>query len=111
MSSQTVTAKGRITLKPDVLRHLGVKPGDRIDLHKLPGGELLVRAARPAGRIDAFLGMLAGKSKKVATIEEINEGAPPSEARRLNAMQRWLARAGTGHDCTADVSCAPTEAP
>lgn len=107
MSSQTVTAKGRITLKPDVLRHLGVKPGDRIDLHKLPGGELLVRA----GRIDAFLGMLAGKSKKVATIEEINEGASPSETSRRNAMQRWLARAGTGHACTAAVSGAPAEAP
>lgn len=75
MTSQTVTAKGQITLKRDLLHHLGVKPGERIDFHKLPGGELRVRAARPAGRIDAFLGLLAGKTKKVATIDEINEAA------------------------------------
>lgn len=75
MTSQTVTAKGQITLKRDLLHHLGIKPGERIDLHKLPGGELRVRAARPTGRIDAFLGLLAGKTKKLATIEEINEAA------------------------------------
>lgn len=75
MTSQTVTAKGQVTLKRDLLHHLGVKPGERIAFHKLPGGELRVRAARPTGRIDAFLGLLAGKTKKVATIEEINEAA------------------------------------
>ena len=75
MSSQTVSAKGQVTLKRDLLHHLGVKPGERIDFHKMPGGELRVRATRPTGRIDAFLGLLAGKSKRVATIEEINEAA------------------------------------
>lgn len=75
MSSQTVTAKGQVTLKRDLLHHLGVKPGARIDFYKLPGSELRVRAARPAGRIEAFLGLLAGKTRKVATIDEINEAA------------------------------------
>ena len=31
--------------------------------------------ARPTGTIHNFIGMLAGKTKKVATIEEINEAA------------------------------------
>jgi antitoxin PrlF len=75
MTSQTVAAKGRVTLTRDLLHHLGIKPGEKIEFRKLPGGELRVRAARPAGRIDAFLGLLAGKSKKVATIEEISEAA------------------------------------
>lgn len=75
MTSQTVTAKGQVTLKRDLLHHLGVKPGGRIDFYKLPGGELRVRAARPSGKIDSFLGLLAGKTNKVATIEEINEAA------------------------------------
>jgi antitoxin PrlF len=75
MTSQTVTAKGQVTLKRDLLNHLGVKPGERIDFHKLPDGELRVRAARPSGRIDAFLGLLAGKTRKVATLEEIDEAA------------------------------------
>lgn len=75
MASQAVTAKGQVTLKRDLLQHLGVKPGERIDFDKLPGGELRLRAARPTGTIDGFLGLLAGKTKKVATLEEINEAA------------------------------------
>ena len=75
MSSLTVTAKGQVTLKRDLLQHLGVKPGEQVDLEKLPGGELRVRAARPVGSIDGFLGLLAGKTDKVATIEEMNEAA------------------------------------
>jgi bifunctional DNA-binding transcriptional regulator/antitoxin component of YhaV-PrlF toxin-antitoxin module len=75
MASQAVTAKGQVTLKRDLLQHLGVKPGERIDFEKLPGGELRLRAARPTGTIDSFLGLLAGKTKKVATLEEINEAA------------------------------------
>ncbi|WP_129782334.1 AbrB/MazE/SpoVT family DNA-binding domain-containing protein [Peristeroidobacter soli] len=75
MSSLTVTTKGQVTLKRDLLQHLGVKPGEKVDLEKLPGGELRVRAARPVGSIDGFLGLLAGKTDKVATIEEMNEAA------------------------------------
>ena len=75
MSSLTVTAKGQVTLKRDLLQHLGIKPGERVDFEKLPGGELRVRAARPTGKIDDFLGLLAGKTEKVATIDEINEAA------------------------------------
>lgn len=53
----------------------GAKPGERVDFENLPGGELRVRAARPTGTIDSFLGLLASKTKKVATIEDMNEAA------------------------------------
>ncbi len=75
MASLTVTAQGQVTLKRDLLKHLGVEPGERIDIEKLPGGELRIRAAQPTGSIDGFLGLLAGKTRKVATIEEMNEAA------------------------------------
>jgi antitoxin PrlF len=75
MSSLTVTVKGQVTLRWDLLQHLGIKPGERIDFEKLPGGELRLRAARPTGTIDGFLGLLAGKTGKVATIQEMNEAA------------------------------------
>ena len=75
MSAQTVTKKGQVTLKRDLLQHLGIQPGGRIDIEKLPGGELRVQAARPAGTIDGSLGLLAGKTKKSATIEEIADAA------------------------------------
>jgi len=75
MTSLAVTAKGQITLKREFLQHLGIRPGERIALDKVPGGELRIRATRPTGTIDEFLGLLAGKTTKVATIEEINEAA------------------------------------
>lgn len=41
----------------------------------LPDGRGVLKAARPAGTIASFVGLLAGKTQKVATIEEINEAA------------------------------------
>lgn len=73
MTSLTVTMKGQVTLKRELLQHLGIKPGERIALEKLPGGELRVRAERPAGTISSFIGRHAGKMKKPLTIDEINE--------------------------------------
>ncbi|PHM76477.1 AbrB/MazE/SpoVT family DNA-binding domain-containing protein [Xenorhabdus cabanillasii] len=75
MVSLSVTTKGQITLKRDLLQHLGIKPGEQINLDKLPNGELRIRAARPADTIDDLFGLLAGKTTKIATIEEINEAA------------------------------------
>jgi hypothetical protein len=57
------------------LRHLGVRPGDRIELNLLPNGRGMLEAARPTGSIDDFIGRLKGRRKKVATIEEINDAA------------------------------------
>jgi len=75
MTKLTVTARGQVTFRKDVLRHLGVHPGEKIELDMLPGGRVALRAARPSGSIDGFLGLLAGKSDKVATLEEIAETA------------------------------------
>ena len=75
MPSLTITAKGHVILKRDLLQHLGVRPGERIDIDKLPNGELRIRAAQPTGSIDGFLGLLAGKTAMVATIEEMNQAA------------------------------------
>ncbi|HLH49607.1 MAG TPA: AbrB/MazE/SpoVT family DNA-binding domain-containing protein [Roseiarcus sp.] len=69
----TVTARGQVTFRKDVLQHLGIRPGEKIDLDKLPDGRVVLRAARPVGTIEDFLGLLAGKSRKRATVEEINE--------------------------------------
>lgn len=73
MTTLTVTARGQVTFRKDVLNHLGIQPGDKIELAKLPDGRLELRAARPEGKINAIFGLLAGKTQKVATIEEMNE--------------------------------------
>jgi antitoxin PrlF len=75
MTTLTVTAKGQVTLRKDLLRHLGVEPGQRIEARELPGGRIEIEAERRTGRIDGFIGLLAGKTRKLATIEEMNEAA------------------------------------
>ena len=73
MTTLTVTSKGQVTLKKELLQHLGVRPGQKIEVDTLPDGQLAVRAARGKGRWEDVFGILAGKTDKVATIEEINE--------------------------------------
>lgn len=75
MSSLAVTMKGEVTLERDLLQHLGVRPGERIEFDKMPGGEIRIRAARPPGSINDFIGRHAGKVSKPISIEEMNEVA------------------------------------
>lgn len=75
MATLTVTARGQVTFRKDVLQHLGIKPGEKIELDLLPDGRAALKAARPAGSIENFVGLLAGRKTKVATLEEINEAA------------------------------------
>jgi bifunctional DNA-binding transcriptional regulator/antitoxin component of YhaV-PrlF toxin-antitoxin module len=75
MTTLTVTERCQVTFRKDVLQHLGILPGEKIELEKQPDGAVVLRAARPMGKIDSFLGLLAGKSRKIATLDEINEAA------------------------------------
>ncbi len=75
MTTLTVTARGQVTFRKDVLQHLGIQPGEKIELDKLPDGRITLKAARPAGAIDGFLGLLSGKSAKVATLRAIQDAA------------------------------------
>ena len=72
MATLTVTARGQVTIRKEVLQHLGIRPGDKIELDLLPGGRGILKAARPTGTIKGFVGLLAGRTKKIASIDEIN---------------------------------------
>ena len=71
MTKLTVTTRGQVTFRKDVLQHLGIRPGEKIELDLLPGGRGMLKAARLTGTIEGFVGLLEGRTKKVATIEEI----------------------------------------
>jgi len=73
MATLTVTAKGQITLKQELLRHMKVTPGQKVQVDKLPDGRLTVRPAPQKGSIAAFSGSLAKKRTPRLTIEQINE--------------------------------------
>jgi AbrB family looped-hinge helix DNA binding protein len=73
MSTLTVTAKGQVTLRKDLLEHLGVHPGEKITVDKLPDGRIEVKAARPMGKISDLFGSLKTKRKgRFLSIEEMN---------------------------------------
>lgn len=82
MTTLTITSRGQVTFRKKVMQHLGIKPGSKIELDLLPDGRGIIRAAQPRGTMDDFIGRLAGKTRKVATIEEMNEAAARGWASR-----------------------------
>ncbi|HEX3107292.1 MAG TPA: hypothetical protein VHQ22_22850 [Terriglobales bacterium] len=75
MTTLTITTKGQITLKRDLLKHLGVGPGEKIEADKLPDGRVVVKAAAPNGAISDFIGCLSQKGGRTLTIDEMNSVA------------------------------------
>ena len=73
MSTLTITAKGQITLKQDLLRHMKVGPGEKVEIEKLPGGRLVVRPAVQTGSIAKFSGYLAKEGTPRLTIAQIKK--------------------------------------
>jgi antitoxin PrlF len=82
MTTLTVTSKGQVTLRKDILQHLGVHQGDQLEFNMLPGGRLEVRAAARGASIERIFGLLSGKSRKVATIDELSAAAAAGWAGR-----------------------------
>ena len=73
MTTLTITAKGQVTLRKELLKHLGVGPGDKLEVSALPGGRIEVKPARRKGKISDVFGMLKQPSGPRLTIEEMNE--------------------------------------
>ena len=68
----TVTAKGQITLRKEVLGHLGVRPGDKLDVDLLKEGRLELRPRRGTSAAAVF-GMLARPGTPRLSIDDLNE--------------------------------------
>jgi AbrB family looped-hinge helix DNA binding protein len=73
MSTLTVTSKGQITLRKDLLEHLGVHPGEKITVDKLPDGRIEVKAAQPTGKITNVFDFLKRENGPSLSIEKMNE--------------------------------------
>ncbi len=75
MATLTVDPQGKVTLQPEVLTHLGIRFGGQMEIELLPNGKATLKGARPSGSIEDFIGLLAGKTTKVATLEELEQAA------------------------------------
>jgi len=73
MTTLTVTAKGQVTLRKDLLEHLGVQPGERIAVDKLPDGRIEIKAVPPSSKISDVFDLLKRKSGPSLSIEDINK--------------------------------------
>ena len=82
MTKLTITAKGQVTLKQELLRHLGVGPGEKVEVDQLPDGRIIVRAAAQDGSLDDFIGCLSQRDGPKLTIGKINEIAAREWAKR-----------------------------
>jgi antitoxin PrlF len=82
MVTLTIRSKGQVTLRWEILRHLGVTPGDRIELITLPGGRIELRAVRPSGSIDGFIGELAASTPDASRWRRCRKRLPPAGACR-----------------------------
>jgi AbrB family looped-hinge helix DNA binding protein len=70
----TVTAKGQVTLRKEVLEHLGVRPGDRLEIELLPAGRVQAKA-KPGRPISTIFGIMKRPGERAMTIEEIKEAS------------------------------------
>lgn len=77
MSTLTVTTKGQVTLRRDVLQPLDVHPVEKITVDKLPDGRISVQAARQTGQISGVFNYLKRESGPSLSIEEINNLTAP----------------------------------
>ena len=74
MTTLTVTAKGQVTFRKEVLKHLGIQPGDKIGLDLLPNGRAELKAVQPVGSWQSLRGCLADKTNGARlSIEDLGE--------------------------------------
>jgi bifunctional DNA-binding transcriptional regulator/antitoxin component of YhaV-PrlF toxin-antitoxin module len=86
MATLTVTSRGQVTFRKDVLQHLGIEPGDKIHVDLLPDGRAELRAEQPKGTIGDLQGLLRGKTNgRRLSLEELD-----------NAIAQAGANAGKG---------------
>jgi len=72
MVTLKITSKGQVTLKQDLLKHLGVRPGQKIELEKTPHGGITVKAALKQENIASFVGCIAQHRTRTLSIDEMD---------------------------------------
>jgi bifunctional DNA-binding transcriptional regulator/antitoxin component of YhaV-PrlF toxin-antitoxin module len=74
MATLTVTSRGQVTIRKDVLQHLGIEPGGKIHIDLLPDGRAELRADNTKGTVRDLRGFLKGKTNGThLSLDEIDE--------------------------------------
>jgi hypothetical protein len=73
MRTLIVTAKGQVTLRKDLLNHLGIHAGQKVAVEKLPGGRIEMRAMQRTGKVSELFGMLKPRNRRLLSVEDISK--------------------------------------
>ncbi len=81
MTTLTITTRGQVTFRKEVLQHLGIKPGEKIELDLLPDGRAELKAIPQKEALRSLAEFLKGKTNgKLLTIEEIDTAIADASA-------------------------------
>ena len=75
MNAIALSAKGQLTLRKEFMSHLGIQPGDKVEVECLPDGRIGIAAAQPRGSMRSLFGMLKRPNIVPLTLEQIEEAA------------------------------------
>ena len=70
MTALTITSKGQLTLRRELLQYMGIAPGQQVEIHKQAHGVLTLQAKAPEG-LEAFAGCLPPPPKTLS-VDEMN---------------------------------------
>lgn len=74
MITLTITSRGQITLREEVLQHLGLAPGSQVEVTLLPDSRVELKATKSKGSIRELRGFLKGKTNGARLgIDDIND--------------------------------------
>lgn len=90
MTTLSVTTRGQVTFRKEVLKHLGIQPGGKIRLDLLPDGRAELKADRGEGSWRELQGLFKGKTNGTRlSIEELNEAiADAGAAAGMHGIER-----------------------
>jgi hypothetical protein len=77
----TVTAKGQVTLRREVLDHLGVMAGTKVSVSLLENGRIELVAAAARGDVRGLRGALRRPGQRPVSLEEMQEAIEAGHGR------------------------------
>lgn len=90
MTTLSVTSRGQVTFRKDVLKHLGIQPGGKIRLELLPDGRAELKADTGSGSWQDLSGLLKNMTNGTRlSIDDMNDAISDAAA---NAGMNGLSR-------------------
>jgi AbrB family looped-hinge helix DNA binding protein len=88
MTKLSITAKGQVTLRKEVLQHLGLRPGDKVSVDLLPDGRATLSPVRSERSFRDLANILKDKTNgKRLSIDEVNEAIAAAGAEAGSASK------------------------